>query len=304
MTHDTTPTAEDWYDYLADSLEIEEPEAALTSFRGPIEQRNGSIRDYFRQPAYPYAERLDIKSYYRQKHLLQIELVKLQNWVKQTGSRLLVIFEGRDTAGKGSTIKRFTEHMNPQGARVVALGKPTNAERGQWYFQRYVQHLPTAGEIVFFDRSWYNRAGVERVMGFCNEAQYWEFIRQVSLFEAMLADNGMLLFKFYLSISKEEQALRLEERRRNPLKQWKLSEIDQQAQARWDAYTEAKEETLRLTHHERTPWTIIKADDKLRARLEAMRCVLDQIPYEGKRPTLGSPDPLLVANTTQLQSRF
>jgi polyphosphate kinase 2 len=291
----------DWYEFLVDSLDAEQPRRALTSYRGPADQAATSIRDYFRQPAYPYHERLDFKTYYRQKLALQIELVKLQNWIVQEGMKLLILFEGRDTAGKGSTIKHFTEHLNPRGVRVVALDKPTERERSQWYFQRYVAHLPSAGEIVLFDRSWYNRAGVERVMGFCTEEQYWDFVHHVPLFENMLTDDDIHLVKFYLSISKEEQASRIEERRRNPLKQWKLSPIDQEAQTRWDAYTEAKEETFQLTDGERNPWTIIKADDQLRARLEAMRCVLALFAYEGRSDdAVGTPDPGLVANAARI----
>lgn len=291
----------DWYEFLLDALEVEETSRELLSYRGPVDPSATSIRDYFRQPAYPYPERLDVGSYYREKLTLQIELVKMQNWVTEQERRLLILFEGRDTAGKGSTIKRFTEHLNPRRVHVIALDKPTDREQGQWYFQRYVQHLPSAGEIALFDRSWYNRAGVERVMGFCSEAEYWEFVRQAPVFENMLTDDGITLVKFYLSISKDEQASRIEERRRNPLKRWKLSPIDQEAQLRWDAYTEAKEETLRLTDGEHNPWTIIKADDRLRARLEAMRCVLALFDYEDKdAAAVGTPDPLLVANAARI----
>ena len=294
---DSGSTAESaqWYDYLVDSLELEEPNDPIPSYRPGVAE--SSLQEYFRKPEYPYQYRMDAKTYYRTKFHLQVELVKLQNWVKQTHSKILIIFEGRDAAGKGSAIKRFTEHLNPRGAKVVALDKPTDMERGQWYFQRYVDHLPNAGEIALFDRSWYNRAGVERVMGFCTEQEYWKFVGQVPLFEHILADDGVHLIKFYLSISKQEQARRLAERRDNPLKHWKLSPIDQQAQERWDAYTQAKEETFGLTDSDHAPWTIIKADDKLRARLEVMRWTLCQFDYSEKdSEVVGTPDPLIAAS--------
>ncbi len=244
--------------------------------------KEGSGLDYFRDPHYPYSDTISIQDFFRAKYTLQVELVKLQNWIVERGLKVLCIFEGRDTAGKGSTIQCFTEHLNPRGARVVALDKPSTRERGQWYFQRYVKHLPAAGEIVFFDRSWYNRAGVEKVMGFCSQEEYWQFVKHVPLFENMLAETGTQIFKFYLSISKEEQALRLHERVVNPLKSWKFSLVDQEAQGRWDAYTDAKEETFRRTDTANAPWTIIKADDRLRARLEAIRSVLTRIDYPDK----------------------
>jgi polyphosphate kinase 2 len=222
--------------------------------------------------------------------------VKLQNWVKDTGQKLVLIFEGRDAAGKGSTIKRLMENLNPRGARVIALEKPTDLERGQWYFQRYVDHLPSSGEMVFFDRSWYNRAGVERVMNFCTEAEYWEFTRQAPIFEKMLVSSGISLLKLYLSVSREEQARRFREREENPLKQWKLSPIDREAQQKWDAYTSAKEATFQLTDSQEAPWIIVKAEDKLRARLNTMRYVLNRFDYSGKDRSLDlEPDPLIVA---------
>jgi polyphosphate kinase 2 len=286
-----------WIEFLSDALDIDPDTGPVPSY----EPHTGESDDYFRGPRYPYAERLDVRSYLEQKYLLQIELVKLQNSVKERGQKMLLLFEGRDAAGKGSTIRCFMEHLNPRGARVVALAKPSEVERSQWYFQRYVQHLPSAGEMVLFDRSWYNRAGVERVMGFCSEDEYWEFVRQVPLFEQMLVDTGVLLFKFYLSVSREEQALRIQERATNPLKQWKLSPIDVEAQSRWDAYTDAKEETFRLTHSDRARWTIIKSDDKLRARLEALRYVLHSVDYQGRSPeALGSVDALLVADAGRI----
>jgi polyphosphate kinase 2 len=294
----------DWYDYLIDSLEAEEPGGELHNVR-PLEPGTEIsaklVRQYFLNNEYPYAERLDLRSYYMQKRALQIELVKLQNWVKDTGVRIVLIFEGRDAAGKGSTIKRFMEHLNPRGARVVALVKPTDSERGQWYFQRYVQHLPTAGEMVFFDRSWYNRAGVERVMGFCTNDEYREFVRQAPRFERMLARSGIHLVKFYLSVSREEQARRFKERESDPLKRWKLSPIDREAQTRWDAYTKAKEAVFKKTDIPEAPWIIVKTEDRMRARLETMRYVLWRFDYTDKNPAVAtSPDPLILAAAAEV----
>ncbi|MGE0623857.1 MAG: polyphosphate kinase 2 [Pseudomonadales bacterium] len=295
-----------WTDFLIDSLEVDEGLGPLHNVRPLGEGDKVSlklIQRYFAKNEYPYAERLDIRSYYRQKQALQIELVKLQNWVREEGKRLIFIFEGRDAAGKGSTIKRFMEHMNPRAARVVALAKPTDDERGQWYFQRYVDHLPTSGEIVFFDRSWYNRAGVERVMGFCTDEEYQEFVRQAPLFEQMLVRSGIHITKFYLSVSREEQARRFEERRENPLKQWKLSPIDQEAQTRWDDYTDAKDATFKRTDTPEAPWVIVKSEDKMRARLEAMRYVLQQFDYDDRDPLVAvPPDPLVLARVSELRS--
>ena len=292
-------TGTDWYDYLLDALEPEESHEPIFNAH-PLDISRPpdftTIRHYFESGRYPYAERYGIREYYREKLALQIEMVKLQNWVKETGRKVVLVFEGRDAAGKGSTIKRLMENLNPRGARVVALEKPTEEERGQWYFQRYTDHLPSAGEMVFFDRSWYNRAGVERVMGFCTEAEYWEFTRQAPVFEKMLVGSGIDLIKIYLSVSREEQARRFRERESNPLKQWKLSPVDREAQHRWDAYTSAKEATFRLTDSEEAPWTIVKAEDKLRARLNTMRLVLGWFDYTGKnREAARPPDPLIVA---------
>lgn len=213
---------------------------------------------------------------------LQIELVKLQRWVAENGKRIAIIFEGRDAAGKGGTIRRFTEHLNPRAMRVVALPKPTDAEKGQWYFQRYSVQLPNPGEIVFFDRSWYNRAVVEPVNGFCSKAEYQRFMQQVPEFEHMLYEDGLILIKFWFSISKEEQAKRFESRKENPLKQWKLSPIDEQAQNKWEQYTHYKEEMFSKTHTSYSPWILVKANNKLRARLESIRYVLNHIPYDDK----------------------
>lgn len=289
----------DWLDYLTES--VGSPEQARKLLRAepidpsqPVTQE--VIERYFREGRYPYAERMSIKDYHETKYWLQVELVKLQNWVKETRQKVIILFEGRDAAGKGSTIKRFMEHLNPRGASVVALEKPSERERDQWYFQRYTDHLPSAGEMVFFDRSWYNRAGVERVMGFCTEEEYWEFTRQAPAFERMLVRSGITIFKFYLSVTREEQARRFKDRELNPLKQWKLSPIDIEAQKRWDSYTEAKNSTFRLTNFEEAEWVIIKSDDKLRAQINTMKHVLNQFQYTGRTDTLDlTPDPLLVA---------
>lgn len=213
---------------------------------------------------------------------LQVELVKLQRWIQHTGERIAILVEGRDAAGKGGTIRRFTEHLNPRAMRVVALPKPSDEERGQWYFQRYIRQLPNKGEIVFFDRSWYNRAVVEPVMGFCTKKEHQRFLQQVPEFEHMLYEDGVTIIKFWFSISKEEQARRFEARRQNPLKQWKLSPVDEKAQELWDAYTRNKEEMFSKTHTTFSPWIIVKANDKQTARLESLRYVLNLLPYKGK----------------------
>ena len=241
---------------------------------------------------YPYPQKLDALSYEKEKRKLQIELIKLQNWVNETGQRIVILFEGRDAAGKGGTIKRFMEHMNPRTARVVALNKPTNHESGQWYFQRYIRHLPTRGEIVFFDRSWYNRAGVERVMGFCNDHQYDEFIRQVPEFELMLVRDNIYLFKFWFSVSRPEQLRRFLSRQSDPLKQWKLSPIDLASLDMWNAYTDAKENMFAHSDTDDAPWTVIRSDCKKRARLNAMRNVLSHFDYWNKDTDIArNPDP-------------
>lgn len=228
---------------------------------------------------YPYRNRMARKSYEAQKFLLQVELLKLWHWVKDNNQRVVILFEGRDAAGKGGTIKRMMEHLNPRGARVVALEKPSETERGQWYFQRYIQHLPSFGEIVLFDRSWYNRAGVERVMGFCTDEEYSEFLRQAPEFERNLVRSGIRLIKFWFSVSRKEQARRFKQRESDPLKQWKLSPVDIASRNRWDDYTRAKETMFRATDTMEAPWTVINSDCKKRARLNAMRYVLHTIPY-------------------------
>src|SRR5688500_10710544 len=239
---------------------------------------DGNHVDTWRE-GYPYDERLSRAEYDRVKRLLQIELLKLQNWVKASGERLVVLFEGRDAAGKGGTIKRFMEHLNPRGAGVVALEKPSEREASQWYFQRYIAHLPAAGEIVLFDRSWYNRAGVERVMGYCNRSEYLEFMREAPELERMLVRSGIHLVKFWFSVSRGEQQTRFIIRQVDPVRQWKLSPTDLASLDRWDDYTEAKEAMFFYTDTADAPWTLIKSNDKKRARLQAMRHVLNQFPY-------------------------
>jgi polyphosphate kinase 2 len=246
---------------------------------------------------YPYADRLGRREYEIEKRRLQIELLKLQGWVKDTGQRLVLVFEGRDAAGKGGTIKRFTEHLNPRGARVVALDKPTERERTQWYFQRYVAHLPAAGEMVLFDRSWYNRGGVERVMGYCTDAEYDSFVQQAPAFERMLVDSGIVLVKLWFSVSRGEQRTRFVVRQIDPVRQWKLSPTDLASLDRWDDYTRAKEAVFAATDTDHAPWTVVRSNDKKRARLEAMRHVLSVLPYTDRDEALvGTPDPLVVVS--------
>ena len=253
------------------------------------------LSDDWRTGGYPYRNLMTRKSYEKQKYRLQVELLKLQKWVKETGQRVVILFEGRDAAGKGGTIKRFMEHVNPRGARVIALEKPSETERGQWYFQRYIQHLPSSGEIVLFDRSWYNRAGVERVMGFCTPDEYNEFMRQTPEFERTLARSGIHLIKFWFSVSRDEQRRRFKEREAHPLKQWKLSPIDLASLDKWDDYTKAKEAMFFYTDTADSPWTVVKSDCKKRARLNALRYVLHKLPYSNKSlDQIGPIDPLLV----------
>jgi polyphosphate kinase 2 len=268
------------------------------------EDRNLALVSDWRAGGYPYKYLLSRKTYEAQKYKLQVELLKLQAWVKDSGQRVLILFEGRDAAGKGGTIKRFMEHLNPRGARVVALEKPSEIERGQWYFQRYAQHLPTRGEIVLFDRSWYNRAGVERVMGFCSDHEYDEFMRQAPEFERHLVKSGIHLFKFWFSVSRDEQRRRFKERRSHPLKQWKLSPIDMASLDKWEEYTVAKEQMFLHTDTSDAPWTVIKSDCKKRARLNAMRYLLHRLPYTNKDlGVLGAVDPLLVGRAALVAGR-
>ncbi len=251
---------------------------------------------------YPYPERMQRREYELEKRRLQIELLKLQGWVKDTGQKVLLLFEGRDAAGKGGTIKRFTEHLNPRGARVVALDKPSERERTQWYFQRYVQHLPAAGEIVLFDRSWYNRAGVERVMDYCTPGEYEEFVLQVPEFERMLIRSHIHLVKFWFSVSRGEQRTRFIVRQIDPVRQWKLSPTDLASLDRWHEYTAAKEAMFTHTDTADAPWTVIKSNDKKRARLEAMRHVLSRLDYTGRREdVVGNPDPMIVVSAADVR---
>lgn len=252
--------------------------------------------------AYPYAEKMSLEHYEREKYFLQIELLKVQKWIRDTGQRIIVLFEGRDAAGKGGTIKRFTEHLNPRSAHVVALEKPSERELGEWYFQRYINKFPTRGEIVFFDRSWYNRAGVERVMGFCSNQEYLEFLRQAPQLERMLVNSGTTLFKYWFSVTRQEQLRRFHSRKYDPLKQWKLSPIDLQSLDKWGDYTEARKTMFFHTDTADAPWVVIRSDDKKRARVNCMRHVLFHLDYPGKdESVVFAPDPLI---TCSVQSRY
>ena len=265
---------------------------------------DAELADDWREGGYPYKNLLSRKAYEKEKYRLQVELLKLQAWIKDTRQRVVILFEGRDAAGKGGAIKRFMENLNPRGARVVALQKPTELEQGQWYLQRYVLHLPTAGELVMFDRSWYNRAGVERVMGFCSNDEYLEFMRQCPEFERHLVHSGVHLIKFWFSVSRKEQRRRFKERKNHPLKQWKLSPIDLASLDKWDEYTKAKEGMFFYTDTADSPWTVIKSDCKKRARLNAMRYVLHTLPYAGKDlQAIGPLDPLIVGRAHVVYER-
>lgn len=273
-------------------------------FKGRSIHPDFELAHGWRDGGYPYKNLMSRKNYELQKYDLQVELLKLQAWTKKTGSRVVILFEGRDAAGKGGTIKRVMEHLNPRGARVVALEKPTEEERGQWYFQRYVRHLPTFGEIVLFDRSWYNRAGVENVMGFCTREEYQEFMRQVPDFERNLVRSGIILVKFWFSVSREEQKRRFRNRETHPLKQWKLSPIDRASLDKWDQYTEAKEKMFFYTDTSDAPWIVVKSNCKKRARLNAMRYVLHRIPYDEKNLSLiGKLDPLIVGRSNVIYEK-
>ena len=282
---------------------MDRDDAAPASMQVALAPR-GTHEDSVRAPLpadYPYARRMGRLEYDRLKAALQIELLKVQRWVKATGQRIVVVFEGRDAAGKGGAIKRFMEHLNPRGARVVALDKPTDSERGQWYFQRYVRHFPTYGEIVFFDRSWYNRAGVEVVMGFCSGAEHQEFLRQCPEFERMLVHSGVTLLKYWFSVSRQEQLRRFISRRDDPLKHWKLSALDIQSLDRWDEYTEAKKTMFFHTDTADAPWTIVKSDDKKRARINCIRHFLSTLDYPDRDAAVACPpDPLLVGPATKM----
>ena len=256
---------------------------------------------YFRENLYPYAYRMSYDEYYDHKFPLQVELVKLQNWIREAGERVIILFEGRDAAGKGGTIRRLMEHWNPRGARVVALDKPSDVEMGQWYFQRYIANFPTAGEIVLFDRSWYNRAGVERVLGFSEDSDYRMFMRQAPMLERMIVESGVHLIKLYFSVSRKEQLRRFKKRAKDPLKQWKISPVDILSKDKWAEYTEAKEAMFLLTDIDVAPWTIIKSDDKMRARVNAMRHMLHVLDYDGKDMSVAyAPDPSIVASASEI----
>ena len=262
--------------------------------RPALARPDGTTVETWRED-YPYDVRMGRKQYEKAKRSLQIELLKLQRYIKGSGERLLIVFEGRDAAGKGGTIKRFAENLNPRGARTVALEKPTEREQTEWYLQRYVAHLPAAGEIVMFDRSWYNRAGVERVMGFCRPDECMEFLREAPEFERMLARDGITLIKFWFSVSRSEQLRRFVDRQLDPVKRWKLSPIDLQSLDKWDEYTEAKEAMFFFTDLADAPWTVVKSNDKKRARIEALRHVLSCFGYDGRDDSVvGKPDPLIV----------
>ncbi|AKS45956.1 polyphosphate kinase 2, PA0141 family [Octadecabacter temperatus] len=282
---------------------------------------DGEIRRYFREDApsevrdeiedakkgeilatdFPYDKKWKRSEYEDALATIQIELVKMQAWARETGQRIAIVFEGRDAAGKGGTIKRFRENLNPRGARVVALSKPTDAEAGQWYFQRYIQHLPTAGEIVCFDRSWYNRGVVEKVFGFCDDKQRDKWFEQVNPFEQMLVDEGIKVFKIWLTVDRAAQLQRFMDRESDPLKQWKLSWIDVEGLKKWDEYSAAISETLAKTHTDDTPWLVVRSADKRRARVNAIRAVLQQLDYTGKNAAaLGDVDPKITGGPEHL----
>ncbi len=252
---------------------------------------------------FPYEDKMKRKDYRETLRKLQIELLHVQQWVKTEGQKIVILFEGRDAAGKGGTIKRFTEHLNPRSAHVVALRAPTDHERGQWYFQRYIANLPSRGEIVFFDRSWYNRAGVEPVMGFCTPKDYQQFIHQVPEFEQAIIESGVWLFKLWFDVGRHEQKRRIESRQEDPLKQWKLSPMDFESMKRWDDYTKARDGMFLYTNTPRAPWTVIRSDEKKRARIGAILTVLNRLPYTTKNPEIAvAPDPLIVGSVDSLAS--
>jgi polyphosphate kinase 2 len=268
---------------------------------GEMRQDPELIKEAFESGKYPYKTKLKRAVYEKHKAELQVELLKVQKWVEEKGQKVVVLFEGRDAAGKGGTIKRFMEHLNPRAARVVALNKPTDREKTQWFFQRYVQHLPSAGEIVFFDRSWYNRAGVERVMEFCSPQEYLEFMRECPDLEKMLVRSGIQLFKYWFSVTQKEQKRRFLSRKKDPLKQWKLSPVDHASLNKWDDYTEAKEAMFFYTDIADARWTIVKSDDKKRARLNCMLHFLNSLPYKNKNEHLvKKPDPLIVGSSSHV----
>lgn len=277
------------------------PELEYEALMEEMRRDPDAIRHAFETGKYPYKNKMKKSGYNNRKTELQTELLKVQKWARQTGRRFIILFEGRDAAGKGGTIKRFMEHLNPRTARVVALEKPTDKERGQWYFQRYVEHFPTSGEMVLFDRSWYNRAGVERVMGFCTPKEYLEFMRQTPEFERMLTRSGIYLYKYWFSVTQEEQDRRFDARNEDPLKQWKLSPIDNASRNKWRDYTDAKEAMFYYTDTLDAPWTVIKSDCKKRARLGCMVHFLNSLDYPGKDThVVHAPDPLIVGKSAHV----
>lgn len=267
----------------------------------PLKKHSEILQLCYKRGTYPYDKKMKTDEYEKLKGELQIELLKMQHWVRETGQKLILLFEGRDAAGKGGTIKRFMEHLNPRSARVIALEKPTERERGQWFFQRYIQHFPTSGEIVMYDRSWYNRAGVERVMDFCTDREYLEFLRQCPMLERMLVNSGISLVKYWFSVSQEEQYRRFQSRKDDLLKQWKLSAVDLESLDKWDKYTEAKEAMFFHNDTADAPWTVVKSDDKKRARINCMRHLLHKFDYTGKDKNVAiPPDPLIVGDTSSI----
>jgi len=296
----TPPTASTTDAENAESPRTEDATAPVVAKSFP-NVTTDDIRHAFESGKYPYRRKMARRTYEAEKAQLQAELLKVQLWAQETGQKFVLLFEGRDAAGKGGTIKRFMEHLNPRQARVVALNKPTWEETGQWFFQRYIAQLPTVGEMVFYDRSWYNRAGVERVMGFCSPNDYLEFMRQTPLFEQMLVRSGIRLYKYWFSVTRAEQRLRFTSRETDPLKQWKLSPIDKASLDKWDDYTEAKEAMFFYTDTADAPWTIIKSNDKKRARLNTMRHFLSTLDYPGKDPAVAvAPDPLIVGHASHV----
>ncbi len=272
--------------------------------RSIVDRVRGAGRREVISDRYPYSTKMSRRAYEREKAKLQIELLKMQRWVTETGQRVVMLFEGRDAAGKGGTIKRFMEHLNPRGATLVALSVPSDRERGQWYFQRYVQNLPTKGEMVFFDRSWYNRAVVEPVMGFCTAAETLRFLRDTVLFEEMLINDGFRLFKFWFSVSREEQLRRVLARADDALKQWKVSDVDLRSLPLWNEFTEAKKTMFAATDTKATPWVVVKSDDKKRARLACMRYVLRSLEYDvGVHQRVPEPDPKLIGAAENLYEK-
>ena len=287
---------------MDDSATILNPETE-TAVPGPkaFPVAGSPLHQAFESGRYPYARLMGRAAYEAEKAKLQAELLKVQIWAQETGQKFVILMEGRDAAGKGGTIKRFMEHLNPRYARVCALTKPSDVEKGQWFFQRYIAHLPTAGEMVFYDRSWYNRAGVERVMGFCTPTEYLEFMRQAPELERMLVRSGIRLYKYWFSVTREEQRARFLARETDPLKMWKLSPIDKASLDRWDDYTEAKEAMFFYTDTADAPWVIVKSNDKKRARLNCMKHFLSTIDYPNKdHAVVGAPDPLIVGRAQQV----